>query len=262
MMRVARLVWMYFRIGLMNETAYRANFFIQLFESVVGMLTAIGSVLIVFVKTDELPGWRQGDLICLLGIYFMILGAINLMISPSLNKFMEDIVDGKFDFTITKPRDSQLLVSIQEFRIWKLMDIILGMIVLAWGLTSRVSEAGLIDAAVFLFSIGTAAVIIYSFWIILATLAFWFIRLENIMQIFWAMYIAGRWPIGIYPSWLRWILTAIVPIAFAVTVPAEAVAGKLEPGTLLTSFLLAMTLAFVSRRFWNYGIRFYSGASA
>jgi ABC-2 type transport system permease protein len=76
------------------------------------------------------------------------------------------------------------------------------------------------------------------------------------------MYVAGRWPVGIYPDWLRWILTVIVPIAFAVTVPAEAMTGKLEIETLLASLLLALTLAFVSRRFWLYGIKFYSGASA
>lgn len=40
---------------------------------------------------------------------------------------------------------------------------------------------------------------------------------------------AGRWPVGIYPIWLRMGLTFIVPLAFAVTVPAEAVSGRLDP---------------------------------
>ena len=261
-MKTLKLAWIFFRIGLMNEMAYRANFFIQIVESLLGMATALGSVFIIFNQTDQLAGWHRSELITLLGIYFIILGSINLMISPSLNKFMMDIVEGKLDFTITKPRDAQLLVSIQEFRVWKLLDILLGLFVLSYGLGERVTETDMTDTAFFLIALSTAAVIIYSFWIILATLAFWFIRIENILQIFWAMYIAGRWPVGIYPDWLKWILTVIVPIAFAVTVPAEAMTGKLQIETLLASLLLALILAFVSRRFWLYGIRFYSGASA
>jgi ABC-2 type transport system permease protein len=261
-MKTLKLVWIFFRISLMNEMAYRANFFIQIVESMLGMVTALGSVFIIFEQTDSLAGWNRSELISLLGVYFIILGSINLMISPSLNKFMEDIVEGKLDFTITKPRDAQLLVSVQEFRVWKLLDVVLGIVVLSVGLGERVTETGIMDSIYFLVALTTAAIIIYSFWIILATMAFWFIRIENILQIFWAMYVAGRWPVGIYPDWLRWILTVIVPIAFAVTVPAEAMTGKLEIETLLASVLLALTLAFVSRRFWLYGIRFYSGASA
>ena len=113
-MKVLRLAWVFFRIGLMNEMAYRANFFIQIVESMLGMVTALGGVFIVFSQTDSLAGWQRSELISLLGIYFIILGSINLMIAPSLNKFMMDIVEGKLDFVITKPRDSQLLVSVQE----------------------------------------------------------------------------------------------------------------------------------------------------
>lgn len=261
-MRTLRLAWVFFRICLMNEAAYRANFFVQIFESLLGMVTALGSVFVVFSQTNELAGWHRSELISLLGVYFVILGSINLMVAPSLNKFMEDIVEGKLDFTITKPRDSQLLVSVQEFRVWKLLDIALGLVVLFVGIGQRADETTWLSTVMFLASLLTAAVIIYSFWIFLATLAFWFIRIENILQIFWSVYVAGRWPVSIYPTWLKFILTAVVPIAFAVTVPAEAMAGKLELKTLMLSAVLALVLMVGSRKFWRFGIRFYSGASA
>lgn len=109
-------------------------------------------------------------------------------------------------------------------------------------------------------SLVTAAVIIYSFWAVLATLAFWFIRIENITQVFWAMYVAGRWPVTIYPDWLKWTLTILVPIAFAVTVPAQAVSGRLDGSTLAGAILLALLI--FSRWFWKVGVKFYAGASA
>ena len=104
--------------------------------------------------------------------------------------------------------------------------------------------------------------IVYSFLLILATLAFWFVRTENIMVIFGSMYEAGRWPVGIYPPWLRVALTVVVPVAFAITVPVETLVGRLEPMTLLLTIGLAAAFLVASRWFWQFGLRHYTGASA
>jgi ABC-2 type transport system permease protein len=50
------------------------------------------------------------------------------------------------------------------------------------------------EAAVFVLMLVAGRLIIYSFWLILATLSFWFVRVENILVIFQSMYEAGRWP--------------------------------------------------------------------
>lgn len=257
-----KLIKVYLKIGALNELAYRANFFIQVFESMLALATTLGVVAIVFTKTDNLAGWQHSELICLLGIYFIVLGSINFVIAPSLNKFMQDIVSGELDFTLTKPRDAQLLVSVQQFQIWKIIDVVLGLAVLIYGLSLQLATATVMDVVLFLVTLSCAGAIIYSFWVILATLAFWFIRIENITQIFWAMYIAGRWPITIYPGWLKWLLTLAVPIAFAVTVPAEAVSGKLATESLLLAVAMTAGLLLVSRRFWLFGLKHYRGASA
>ena len=40
-MRALRLAWLYFRVGSMNELQYRANFFLQLLQSAVAVVTAL-----------------------------------------------------------------------------------------------------------------------------------------------------------------------------------------------------------------------------
>ena len=76
------------------------------------------------------------------------------------------------------------------------------------------------------------------------------------------MFQTGRWPVGIYPYWLRVGVTFLVPIAFAVTVPAEALTSRLDWQTLLLAFLFAVSLFAATRWFWRFGLRRYSGASA
>jgi ABC-2 type transport system permease protein len=121
---------------------------------------------------------------------------------------------------------------------------------------------GLVQAAEFGALLLAGGGIVYAFWLILATLSFWFVRVENILVIFQSLYEAGRWPVSMYPGWLRFGLTFLVPVAFAVTVPAEALTGRLTLPSALVALGLAAALLLVSRLFWKVGLRSYAGASA
>jgi ABC-2 type transport system permease protein len=103
---------------------------------------------------------------------------------------------------------------------------------------------------------------LYCFWVILSSIAFWVTRINEVVQVFQAIYAAGRWPVGIYPDWLRIGLTFLVPVAFAVTVPAEALTGRLTPVTLLGAFIVTVLFGGLARLIWSLGVRHYSGASA
>jgi ABC-2 type transport system permease protein len=166
------------------------------------------------------------------------------------------------DFTLTKPEDAQLLVSIQRVAIWSLLDLLMGTGVLITALVLLGKNVGLGEAVQFIGMLLAGAVIVYSFWLILASLSFWFVRVENLLEIFQSMYQAGRWPISLYPGWLRFALTFIVPVAFATTVPAEALTGRLGGPTLLEAIGLAILLFAIARVIWRLGLRRYSGASA
>ena len=83
----------------------------------------------------------------------------------------------------------------------------MGLVVLIYGLARLGESVGPRQALVFGVALAAGGAIIYSFWLILATLSFWFVRVENMLVIFQSMYQAGRWPVSIYPPWLRWGLT-------------------------------------------------------
>lgn len=261
-MHALRLIYTFFRIGVMNELAYRTNFYVQLVSSLMNVGTAIAGLYVVFHHTERLGDWSANDILALLGIYQILSGVIGLLIQPSMERLMEDVREGTLDYTLTKPEDAQFLVSISQIRIWKVTDVFLGTLVMGIALTRRGLEVGVTETLGFLLVLVCGAAIIYSFWLILATLSFWFIRIENIFVIFQTMYSAGRWPIGIYPYWLKFILTFVVPIAFAVTVPAEALTGRIVQDTLILDVVVTVGMLVASRTFWRIGLRNYAGASA
>ena len=261
-MNYLRLFGAFFRVSVLGELAYRVNFFWQLFQSLLSLAMSLGGLAVIFSYTSNLGGWQPDEVLALVGVYFLIGGIIGLMIQPGMEQLIESVRDGMLDFTLTKPEDAQVIVSIQRIEIWRFIDIVLGLAVLVTALTRLDEKVGGWQAAAFVLMLLGGAVIIYSFFLILATLSFWFVRVENILVIFQSMYEAGRWPISLYPGWLRYGLTFIVPVAFATTVPTEALTGRLNWETLLGTVILAIFMFTVSRLFWRVGLRRYSGASA
>jgi ABC-2 type transport system permease protein len=147
-------------------------------------------------------------------------------------------------------------------RVWQGVDIIMGLIILIVAVLQLQSRIGIGQALAFAAALLLGGLMIYSFWLILTTGAFWVVRMDQIVELFQGVYQAGRWPVGIYPGWLRSGLTFLVPVAFAVTVPAEALTGRLTSQTLLGAAALAFALLLAARWVWFTGLRNYTGASA
>ena len=261
-MKYFRLFVTFFRVNFISEVAYQANFFINLFQSLLGLGVSLAGLAVIFSYSSSLGGWRPDQMLALVGVYFLVGGTIRLVIQPSMEQLIQSVRDGTLDFTLTKPEDAQFIISIRHIEIWQLIDIVMGIGVLATALVRLGENVGAGQAAAFAAMLVAGALIIYSFFLILATFSFWFVRVENILMIFQSMYEAGRWPISLYPGWLRYGLTFVIPVAFATTVPAEALTGRLNWETLLGAAVLAAVLLAVSRVFWRVGLRHYSGTSA
>jgi ABC-2 type transport system permease protein len=261
-MRYLRLLWVFFRVSLLNELAYRAGFWLRLVESLINLGTSLFLLGAVFSYTTALNGWHATELVALVGVYLLIGGLIETVITPGMNRLIEQVRQGSLDYLLTRPADAQLLVSIQQIDVWNLIDVLLGIAILVISALWGGSMPTLLDLAAFALALLAGAVIIYSFVLFLATLAFWYVRMENILVIFGSMYEAGRWPVGIYPGWLRAMLTFVVPVAFAVTVPAEALTHRLAWPFLLAAVVLAGLALLGARLFWRFAVRFYTGASS
>src|SRR5262245_66058360 len=93
-------------------------------------------------------------------------GIIKTSIQPNMTRLIEDVREGKLDFALTKPEDAQMLVSVREVRIWQVVDVFSGLIVLAVGLTRITTSVGFEDAVAFAFALAVGAVLIYCFWLL------------------------------------------------------------------------------------------------
>lgn len=261
-MKIIKFSWSYLRIGIANEVQYRVNFFIQLLQSFIALATGLIVLWLVFSQTTELGGWSQPELLAVMGIYMLVGGVIQSTIQPNMQRLMNEIQDGTLDFALTKPVDGQILISIREFRFWQLTDVLVGLVVIFIAIVQLKEQVRILQALAFIAALILGGIMIYCFWLILTTTAFWIIRIWELVNLFQGLYAAGRWLVTIYPQWLRIGLTFLVPVAFAITVPAQALTNRLTPLTLVGALGLAVLLMGLARVIWRMGVRSYSGASA
>lgn len=252
----------YLRVGILNEMQYRVNFFIQLVQSIISLATGLVGLWLVFSHTTELNGWTESELLIVMGIFILMGGVINAFIQPNMTRLLEEIQLGTLDFALTKPADAQGLVSVREFRLWSLTDVVVGLIVLFYGVYHYQGQVGITQTLAFMLTLLMGCILIYCFWLIITSTAFWFVRVYEIVDLFQGVYAAGRWPVGIYPRWLQIGLTFIIPVAFAVTIPAEALTSRLTPLVLVGTLGLTIFFGILARFIWRLGLKNYSGASA
>ena len=140
--------------------------------------------------------------------------------------------------------------------------MLVGLVVLVVAIVQMQQQLDAWQALAFAAAMVLGGIMIYCFWLILTTTAFWLIRIWELVNLFEGLYAAGRWPVTIYPDWLRVGLTFLVPVAFAVTVPAEALTRRLTPAALAGALALALVFVALARAIWKLGVRSYAGASA
>jgi viologen exporter family transport system permease protein len=261
-MRYLRLLRLFAQTELQFALEYRANLALGLIEEVVIVATSLAAVLILYSHTDVINGWTLGQMTVLLGVYYLVQGAQAVVFETSFERFMEHVRMGTLDFILIKPVDSQFMISTRHVQIPQIGQVVLGFIVLGTGIAQVGETIGVVEAVSFAVTLVCGLLLVYELLLVLSTLSFWFVRVENLLAIFWAFLDAGRFPVDVYPGWLRFTLSTVVPIGLAITVPAQAAAGRLDRLGLVAMLIGTLVVGWFAMWFWRRGLRSYTGASA
>jgi ABC-2 type transport system permease protein len=91
---------------------------------------------------------------------------------------------------------------------------------------------------------------------------FYVVRVDNLTYLFTAVFDAARWPATVFRGALRFVFTAVIPLALMTTYPAEAMLDRLAPRALAFAIAGAVVFAMVSRAVWTRAIGRYTSASS
>jgi ABC-2 type transport system permease protein len=260
--RYVRLLSTFYKNAFLAELEYRANFVVNVLMSGFWLFWSVVGLQVYFGHTERIGGWSYDEALIIVGMFHLANGYMQAFLQPNISEIGSHIRNGTMDFILTKPVNSQFLASMRTVVFWRLVDVALGFGIVAFALWRLELSLTPRSAALFVLMLGAAAVILYALWLMLVTTAFWLVRIDNISELIYAFYEAGRYPVSVYRGALQAFLTFIVPIAFITTVPAAALVNRLDASLAGYGVALAVVLLLLSARFWNFALRFYASASS
>ena len=263
-MHYLRLTSAFARASTQSELAYRANLWVRILHSLLNLGTGVLGIVVLFEQVDSLRGWSLPATLALLGVYLTLAALRSLVIGPSLEALSGmdgEIWTGQFDYTLLRPVDVQFLASVRHWRPLALIDLALGLGTVGVALGMLGTSLRLTSLLSFVAACGTAIAILYAVLLALAAMVLWQPRFL-FTWLFNAMFQMARYPVGLYPGWLRLVLTWVVPVGVMTTVPAQALVGELAPGMLIGSAGLASVLVAGATILFRLGLRRYASASS
>jgi ABC-2 type transport system permease protein len=261
-MHILQLLRAFFKVNVQLSLAYRMDTAVNILLEILGLGWELLSLNIIFSNTQTLGGWGLGELVALLGVFHLVNALMNILIWPNTEQFNSSVRDGTLDYTLLKPANSMFLVTFSRMVIWRVWDLVLGAVLIGVGISWSGLGTSPVQIASFLLLSITGTLILYSLWVVMIAATFWFTKFDNNVTILQALMDTGRYPSTVYPYWLRFIVTFIIPIAVATTIPLQALRGELNVWQVAGFVVIAGLSFFIASRVWQAGVKKYSGASS
>ncbi|HVR29991.1 MAG TPA: ABC-2 family transporter protein, partial [Thermoanaerobaculia bacterium] len=242
--RYPRLLALQARASLLVALQYRLDFFLSFSLGVFWSLSALVPLLVLFQIREGVAGWTWPEALLVASFFLMVKSVLSTVIQPSAVAAVEQIRLGTLDFVLLKPADSQFLVTTSRLELARSSDFLAGFALMVVALVQRgepVTAAGIMTAT-WLFASGV--LILYSLFVIVLSMAFLFVKIDNLSYLMSSIFDAARWPASVFRGALALLFTFVVPLAVMTTYPALALLGRAGPARV--ALATGITAAFLA----------------
>lgn len=250
------------RAAIALSAQYRWDFLVDAPVSLLWITVGLLPLLVAFEEQPSVRGWRYPEALLVVGWFTALKGFFSAMFFPSLLELATKVRDGTLDLLLTKPAGALFLISTSRFELWRLIDFLAGLGLIAFALYRLDELPSPLELAAALLLLGASATVLFSLCVIVSAAAFFAVRLEGLPFLFTSILDFGRWPVSIFPGLVQILFTFVIPLGILTTFPAEALLGRLALGTGLYSILGAAAFFLLAKNLFARAIGRYTSASS
>jgi len=256
--RHGRLFGLYFSQYAKARLEYRLDFFSSVFASFLGTAASFGFLLIVFSRVPAVKGWTFEEMVFLYGFSLIPLGIFNVL-SWNLYQFPDRyLIEGRFDRVLVRPVSSVFQVLFEAFRLESLQETVTGLAAVVWASRRLHLAFSPLDVVLFVLWAAFAAAIYLAIFVGLSATSFWIEDRIGIVPPIFNLMQFGRYPLSIYDAWIRFVLSFVIPFAFATFFPTLRFLKRPE---FVREFwavpLVAAATVAIALAAWNVGVKRY-----
>jgi ABC-2 type transport system permease protein len=258
--RYLSLLGLQMKAATLLSLQYRLDFVVQLVMAFFWSATALVPLLVLFSKRDTVAGWTAHEALVVTGFFMALKGVLLGAIQPALTNVVEHIRKGTLDFLLLKPVDAQFLLSTSKLDLSRIADVFAGLGLSAYATYAAGARPSLAAVSLSLLVLTCAVSILYALWIMVVSLSFRVVKIDNLSYLILSTFDAARFPSSVFRGFLSFLFTFVIPLALMTTYPALALLSKLELHQVFIALGVALGFLGVARVIWLRSIRFYTGA--
>ncbi len=264
MKRYIHLYFTYIKRSIISRLEYKKDTFISIFSFFISNVCSILSIYFILSAIPSLEGWSIAEIGFLYGFSMLPVAFDHLFSDDLWNIAYYKVKSGEMDQKFLRPVPVLFQVLAETFQPEGFGEMIVGIIMLI--ICGNIVNVTWTFPFILLLIIATifGALIITSLKIATSSLAFRFKKSGPLLQIVYGFISYTKYPIKIYPKFIRIILTGIFPFALVISYPMEAIMFNLYNPFLLMIIiiLVAVTFLILSILFWNFNIKCYESSGS
>jgi len=252
-----------FSISTQLVSEYRVSFFLTSFTIALWLAVYVLRLHLIFLYTDSFAQYSIWQYLGFLGFYFFVINLFWFFFEGSLNKLSINIYEGVIDRLITKPVDSQFIVSFYDFNIPNLFNLLVGLVIFIVSLFQLGISVSILQFVLVLYLIILFIVSVYSLMFSGLCMTFWAGRLkamESLIRLI--LDEPANVPASLYQGFFKVLFYFILPIALISTVPTNIFYFEIEYQLILYYSVFTLIAFGVSRFVWKRGLKTYSSVSS
>lgn len=250
------------RVNLIREMEFRGNFLFGIVRQMLWLGSFLLMISVMFRNTDSLAGWSAPEVLIVLALSRLIEGIMNALFVQNIMTLPQSVQRGEFDFFLLKPLPVQLYTAFRDFSVNSLFNIFAGIVLLVYATSQLPYAVSLLDWGLFVAMVALGITIFYSLLILVASLVFRLERLEALWGFMTLFSEPLTVPFDIFPRPARIVLTYLLPIAFVVFFPAQALTSRLTWQHVLLAVGFTALFLVLANAAWLSGLRRYTSASS
>lgn len=256
-----KLYWLAFNTALQAKFEYRVDFILGVVTACMKQLSSLAFLWAVFHQIPNLNGWTIDEVVLLFGMAAAALGFSELLFNH-IWMVPGYIVTGDLDRLITYPVDSLYFLLVTRPELHSFGNVGTGLTLAALALLKLQAPWYAWPLVLFLVLLGcliyTGALVIF------ASLSFKFIGPSSMhLMIPHSLLQSTQYPLSIYPGWLQYFLTFLIPYGVFHYLPVGLFLGKpLDPWLLVLGPLALLMFFWIAQRTWNWGLNKYESTGS
>lgn len=252
------------RSSIQSRMQYRMNFVLGTLLASLIQIAEFLMIAIILNKFGAVKGWSLHEV----GYLFAVMTLSKTLyrtFASDVHHLERYLTTGELDQLLTRPMPVLLALMSQNVRLMP-AELLQGSAVLYWSLHGLMSAGQITWTAVpyTLLAIITGAVILFAIGLTTAAVGFWMTRINELQTLTEdASQTAARYPLVLYPPWLRSFLLVAIPVGFVNYVPSLFILrGEYGPWLILAVALLAACVLGLALTFWKFGLSRYQSTGS